>query len=98
MNPIRFTVLAIHWFDSVSDSTHHSVRITRHRDGATLHFRIRYGYGEQYRYAVLACMAKAGWLPPRYREPSPHGGLNVLAYERENNYPILWQVSDRLKC
>ena len=94
---IRFTATAVRWFDKVNGNTYHSVRIVRHRDGAVLYCPWQYGYGEQYRYTALETMARAKWLPPKYREPQPQGGLNVFGYERENNYPILWLVSDGLK-
>jgi len=94
---IKFTATAARWFDKVNGNTYHSVRITRHRDGKTIYCPFQYGYGDQYRYTALDAMARAKWLPPRYRQPMSSGGLNVGAYERENNYPILWTVSDGLK-
>jgi len=94
---IRFTATAARWFDRMNGNTYHSVRITRCRDGKTIVCPFQYGYGDQYRYTALEAMATAKWLPPRYREKKPHGGLNVFPFEMENNYPILWTVSDGLK-
>ena len=94
---IRFTATAVRWFDKVNGNTYHSVRIVRHRDGKILYCPWQYGYGDQYRYTALEAMARAKWLPPKYREKAPQGGLEVWCYEREHNYPILWNVSDGLK-
>ncbi len=94
---IKFTATACRWFDRVNGNTYHSVRIVRHRDGAVLYCPWQYGYGDQYRTTALNAMAGAKWLPPKYREKQPNGGLNVYAYERENNYPVLWNVTDGLK-
>ena len=94
---IKFVVDAARWFDKVNGNTYHACRITRTRDGATLHCPLQYGYGEQYRYTALEAMARAKWIPPKYREESPHGGLSCMMYERENGYPIMWNVTDGLK-
>ena len=94
---IKFTATAARWFDRVNGNTYHSVRITRHRDCKTICCPFQYGYGDQYRYTALEAMARAKWLPPKYRKPATSGGLDVWAYERENNHPILWTVSDGLK-
>jgi len=93
----KFTANAARWFDKVNGNTYHSVRIIRHSDGAILCCQFQYGYGDQYRYTALDAMARAGWIPARYNEPQPHGGTYCMAYERENDYPILWNVSDGLK-
>jgi hypothetical protein len=94
---ILFTATAKRWFDKVNGNTYHSVRVVRHSDGEVLFCPFQYGYGDQYRYTALEAMARAGWLPEEYTVPLVSGGLNVWAYERENNYPILWNVSDGLK-
>jgi hypothetical protein len=94
---IKFTANARRWRDKINGNTYHSVRITRHRDGATLVCPFTYGYGEQYRYTALDVMAKAGWIPDKYNMKQPQGGTDCIMYERENNYPILWNVSDGLK-
>ncbi len=94
---IRYTAHAARWFDRQNGNTYHSVRVTRCRDGKTLVCPFQYGYGDQYRYTALEAMALAKWLPPKYREKRNCGGLNVHAFEMDNNYPILWTVSDGLK-
>ena len=40
---------------------------------------------------ALLVMAAAKWLPIGYRDHKSY------VYERENNYPILWNVLDGLK-
>ena len=94
---IKFTAHACRWFDRANGNTYHSVRITRCRDGATLTCPFQYGYGDCYRQTALEAMAKAKWLPVKYRGHAAHGGSNAFYYERENNYPIFWSVSDGLK-
>ena len=98
MKAKKFTGIAVKWFDNVNGNTYHSVRIIRHRDDKVLYCPFTYGYGDQYRHTALIAMAKAKWLPPKYRgyDDMCHS-QNCWQYERENNYPILWSVSKGLK-
>jgi len=89
---IKFTANTARWFDSRNGNTYHSVNITRTRDGARIACPIDYGYGDSYQQTALEAMAKEKWLPVKYREKS-----SQHMYERENNYPILWNVTDGLK-
>ena len=89
---IKFTANAVKWFDRVNGNTYHSVNITRHRDGKMLFCQFQYGYGDHYRQTALEAMADAKWLPVKYRDTN-----FCYLYERENNYPILWNVSNGLK-
>uniref|UniRef100_A0A6M3K566 Uncharacterized protein n=1 Tax=viral metagenome TaxID=1070528 RepID=A0A6M3K566_9ZZZZ len=91
---IKFICNVVKWFDKVNGNTYHSVRVTRLRDGKTITTKTpyQYGYGEQYRQTALALMAQEKWLPVKYRGEREH-----RAYERENNYPIMWEVRDGLK-
>lgn len=90
---IKFTVIAKKWFDKINGNTYHSVRCVRHKDNAVVVGPYQYGYGEHYRQTALAMMAKANWFPGiKYRDFDAQ-----FSYERENNYPILWTVSDGLK-
>ena len=88
---IKFTAHAARWFDRQNGNTYHSVRVTRCRDGVTIACPMQYGYGDCYRQTALVAMSKARWLPVKYRNG------NECQYERENNYPIHWDVSDGLK-
>ena len=94
---IKFVVTAARWFDRVNGNTYHACQVTRCRDGAVLRCPWQYGYGDQYRYTALEAMAAAKWIPPRYRQKQPHGDLACMSYERENGYPILWNVTDGRK-
>ena len=94
---IKFVVQAARWFDRVNGNTYHACQVTRCRDGAALYCPFQYGYGEQYRTTALTAMVAAKWLPPKYRQEQAHGGTNAYMYERENNYPIQWTVTDGLK-
>ena len=90
---IKFTVIAVKWFGKVNGNTYHSVRCVNHETGELVVGAFQYGYGEQYKQTALAMMAKADWFPGiKYRDFDAQ-----FAYERENNYPILWTVSDGLK-
>jgi hypothetical protein len=87
---IQFVCTAARWFDKVNGNTYHSVRITRCADGATIAAPFQYGYGDQYRQTALEAMLAAGWL-----EGQAYNSL--FRYERENGYPVLWNVTDGLK-
>lgn len=89
---IKFTVIAKKWFDKVNGNTYHSVRCVRCRDNAVVVGQFQYGYGEHYKQTALSIMAEAKWLPIKYRSIDAQ-----FQYERENNYPILWTVSEGLK-
>ena len=89
---IKFTVIAKRWFDRINGNTYHSVRCIRHRDGAVIVVGFTYGYGDSYQQTAIEAMVKHKWLPVKYR-----GQHDQWKYERENNYPILWDVSDGLK-
>ena len=88
---IKFIATACRWFDKVNGNTYHSVRITRCEDGAEIFVPFTYGYGDAYRQSAREAMDKAGWLPEKYH------GENDYLFERENNYPIEWIVTDGLK-
>lgn len=90
---LKFTVIAKKWFDKVNGNTYHSVRCIRHSDNAVVVGPYQYGYGNHYQQTALAMMAKAGWLPGiKYRDSDKQ-----YQYERENDYPIIWTVSEGLK-
>ncbi len=94
---IKFVCNAVRWFDKVNGNTYHSVRITRVKDGKVIADQFQYGYGDQYRHTALLLMVKEKWLPSKYRKHNSNGSTNYYLYERENNYPILWNVTDGLK-
>ena len=72
-------------------NTYHSVRIIRHKDNKVLYCPFTYGYGEQYQQTALDTMLENGWLPKKYNKK------NIWYYERENNYPVYWDVVEGLK-
>ena len=87
---IKFTVEAKRWFDKVNGNTYHSVRVTRNADGKTIVHPFTYGYGTSYEQTALDIMLKEGFIPETYKG-------KLYQYERENNYPINYIVSDGLK-
>lgn len=96
-NKILFVVQAARWFDRKYGNTYTSTNITRVKDGKKLFSPLEYGYGEFYRQQALAAMEKAGWLPKKYTVKGPSGMTRSYMYERENGYPIIWNVSDTTK-
>ena len=87
---IKYVCSAIKWFDKINGNTYHSVKITRVKDRKVIYGEYQYGYGTQYETTALDAMADAKWLPVKYRK-------EIYFYERENDYPILWNVSHGLK-
>lgn len=99
MAKIKFICSAVKWFDKVNGNTYHSVRITRTSDGKVIAAPFQYGYGDCYRQTALALMNENKWLPPRYSRKDKEGRppAYLYAYERENDYPIMWNVRRGLK-
>ena len=89
---IKFVANAVRWFDRTNGNTYHSVRITRCSDGKVIVCPFEYGYGDQYKATALVEMCKAKMLPVKYR-----GEGQYWRFERENGYPIEWNVVDGLK-
>lgn len=87
---IKFIIEAARWFDKVNGNTYHACKITRIKDGKIIKCGLQYGYGDMYRQTALNALAESKWLPAKYRK-------EPYTYERENNYPIQWIVSDGLK-
>ena len=90
---IKFICKVVKWFDKVNGNTYHSVRITRTKDGKTIvcDTPYTYGYGTSYEQTALDLMLKNKWLPKKYNND------NIWYYLRENNYPVLWNVTTGLK-
>jgi len=97
MGKVKYICNAKRWFDRVNGNTYHSVRVTRVRDSKVIVGSFQYGYGDQYRQTTLELMANNKWLPLKYRGHNDNGSSKAYMYERENNYPIHWDVSDGLK-
>ena len=91
MRIIKFTACGARWFDRTNGNTYHSVQIHNLETGETISQGETYGYDDHYKQTALTLMLKAGWLPEKYTEK------DVCSFERENDYPIIWHVSDGLK-
>ena len=87
---IKFVAVVVKWFDKVNGNTYHSVRVTKVATGETIYCEFQYGHGYQYRYTALLAMLSKKWLGD-YTLKTYH------YYERENNYPIMWNVTNGLK-
>lgn len=88
---IKFIAKVCRWFDRINGNTYHSVKIIRCKDNKTIYCPFQYGYDSAYENTTLQDMLKARWLPRKYNE------TNYWLYQRENNYPILFDVQDGLK-
>jgi len=97
MRQIKFIANGVRWFDKVNGNTYHSVRITNTKTGETLVAPMQYGYDDAYRQTALQTMFEAGWIPKKYGKEHSNGSTNLYSFERENGYPIEWQVRDSLK-
>ena len=97
MRKIKYVAHAARWFDKVNGNTYHSVNITRVKDSKVIFCGLRYGYDDHYKQTALEAMAKEKWLPVKYRGRNDNGTYEAMNYERENNYPIEWMVTDGLK-
>jgi hypothetical protein len=95
-NKIKFVANAVRWFDKANGNTYHSVNITRIEDGATIHCPFTYGYGEHYKQTALKAMLENKWMKFNHL-PGGYTIETLHLYERENNYPIMWNVTDGLK-
>lgn len=95
---IKFVANAVRWFDKVNGNTYHSVRIENVKTGETLKsLPMVYGYDDAYRQTALKLMADNNWLPEKYLQKGAKNSTLYHLFERENNYPIIWHVSDGLK-
>ena len=88
---IKFICCACRWFDKINGNTYHSVRITRTSDKATITQGLTYGYGAQYMQTALKLMLTSGWIKAENDKDK------LWLWERENNYPIYWEVKDGSK-
>ncbi len=87
---IKFTVYGVKWVDRINGNTYHSVRCVRLKDGAVVVGEYQYGYADHYKQTALEAMAKAKWLPRKYK-------TDPWLYERESDYPVLWHCVFGLK-
>ena len=90
-NKTKYIAIAYRWFDKINGNTYHSVQVKRIRDNAILYCQFQYGYGDHYRQTAVEEMLKAGWLGDKYNKD------NAYLFERENDYPISWNVHSGLK-
>lgn len=101
-NKIKFVVNAVRWFDKANGNTYHSVNITDVETGKTIYCPMTYGYGEHYRQTALCAMYKKMWInnvdyTDDMNDLGKSGKQGIYLFERENNYPIMWNVTDGLK-
>src|SRR5271169_2740033 len=92
-NKIKFSINVVRWFDRINGNTYHSCRITVIKDSSTIFCPMVYGYSECYKQTSLEALLINNLLPKNYSKENN----NLYLYERENNYPILWNVSEGLK-
>lgn len=87
MNNKKFLVIAKRWFDN-NGNTYHSVKITDFSTNKVYIVGMTYGYGSHYEHTAINKLVKEGLIDAKY------GEYKYSSYERENNYPIIWEVID----
>jgi len=89
----KFICKVVKWFDKINGNTYHSVRVTQLKDNRTVvnKYDFVYGYDSAYEQTALKVMLENKFLPKKYNKN------NAYLYQRENNYPIYWSVSNGLK-
>jgi hypothetical protein len=89
----KFTVKVVKWFDKLNGNTYHNVRITDNLTGKEYltKYGYTYGYGTAYEQTTLEVLLENKLLPKKYTKE------NLYLYERENNYPILYDVTEGKK-
>ena len=88
MNNKKFLVIAKRWFDKINGNTYHSVKITDLETDKVYIVGKTYGYGSHYEYTAINKLITEGLIDAKY------GEYEYCNYERENNYPIIWEVID----
>jgi hypothetical protein len=91
----RFLVEGYRWFQKTYGNTYNVVEITDLKNGERIaYLPFDYGYGDYYRQRALEWLAENNYLPEKYKGKKSNGLLEAYAYERENNYPIIYRVFD----
>jgi len=83
---IKYHVVAKRWFQKSAGNTYHSCRVYKDRV-LVGEVPYTYGYGEGYRQTAHEILLRAG-------ETDIVKYSDFLEWERENDYPILWEVHD----
>jgi hypothetical protein len=101
-NKIQYVANAVRWFDKMNGNTYHSVNVTDVSTGKTIYCPYQYGYGEHYRQTALVAMYQEHWInntdyTADFNDRGKSGKKGIYLFERENNYPIMWNVTDGLK-
>ena len=89
---IKFAVNVVKWFDKINGNTYHSVNILDTRTGKryVLPQVYTYGYGDSYKQSTIDILLENKLIPAKYKD-------NLYLYDRENNYPIEYNVINGLK-
>ena len=85
MSNKKFLVIAKRWLDKINGNTYHSVKITDLETGKVYVVGFTYGYESHYEHTAINKLVTEGLIDAKYGEYN---------YERENNYPIIWEVID----
>ena len=88
---IRFFIVVKKWFDKVNGNTYHSVKATDTQTGKVYIKGITYGYGSHYEHTAINLLVDNGLIDSKYK------GYEYSKYQRENNYPIEWEVIEDCK-
>ena len=85
---IEFVVTVKKWVDRTYGNTYHSVKIEDMEGNIRVSNSCCYGYDDAYKETTLKVLHKNFLLTDV---------LSIRDYERVNNYPIYWNVSEGLK-
>jgi len=99
---LLFTAKVVKWFDKANGNTYHSVQITRNKDNKKIFCKMTYGYDEHYKQTGLEAMFDFGWINKNdyhnvKNSPFPKDKKALYEYERTENYPIYWAVTNGTK-
>jgi len=88
---IKFVCNVVKWYDRINGNTYHSVRITDTKNGKTYvnTTPYSYGYGEHYKQTAFGVLIDRGLIDKKYTRKNV-----FVSFERENDYPIMWTITD----
>lgn len=90
---IKFIVKAMEWRDKTYGNSYFKAIIQDAKTGEKIaEVPFQYGYGDHYQDVVLQKLAELKKIPAKYRGKHESGAGKWYMYERENNYPIYWDM------
>jgi hypothetical protein len=94
MKTKKYIIVGRRWFDRINGNTYHSVEISTTKGEFLVKIPFVYGYGDHYRQTALDWLEANKRIPVKYRGRHENGSSKHWMWERENDYPVIWQVID----